>query len=132
MDPVNHPEHYQKASIAVIIEPIQLAEMYDFCIGNAIKYILRAPYKGNEKQDLEKAKWYLNRVWLKFSNVSVIDLVHAYVKPNANLLDPFIINSFKLNNKYIKLLILNDDGWISRESIQATIDEITKYLESVV
>lgn len=132
MDPVNHPEHYQKASIAVIIEPIQLAEMYDFCIGNAIKYILRAPYKGNEKQDLEKAKWYLNRVWLKFSNVSVIDLVHAYIKPNANLTDPFIINSFKLNNKYIKLLILNDDGWISRESIQATVDEITKYLESVV
>lgn len=86
MDLVNHPEHYQKASIAVIIEPIQLAEMYDFCIGNAIKYILRAPYKGNEKQDLEKAKWYLNRVWLKFSNVSVIDLVHAYIKPNANLL----------------------------------------------
>ena len=54
MDPVNHPEHYQKASIAVIIEPIQLAEMYDFCIGNAIKYILRAPYKGNEKQKSKK------------------------------------------------------------------------------
>ena len=132
MDPVNHPEHYQKASIAVIIEPIQLAEMYDFCIGNAIKYILRAPYKGNEKQDLEKAKWYLDRVWLKFDDLSIIDLTNAYIKPNANLLDPFIINSFKLNNKYIKLLILNDDGWISRESIQATIDEITKYLKSVV
>lgn len=132
MDPVNHPEHYQKASIAVIIEPIQLAEMYDFCIGNAIKYILRAPYKGNEKQDLEKAKWYLDRVWLKFFNLSIRDLIIDYIKPNANLLDPFIINSFKLNNKYIKLLILNDDGWISRESIQATIDEITKYLKSVV
>lgn len=132
MDPVNHPEHYQKASIAVIIEPIQLAEMYDFCIGNAIKYILRAPYKGNEKQDLEKAKWYLDRAWLKFSNLSIKVLTTDFIKPNANLLDTFIINSFKLNNKYIKLLILNDDGWINRESIQATANEITKYLKSVV
>ena len=132
MDPVNHPEHYQKASIAVIIEPIQLAEMYDFCIGNAIKYILRAPYKGNEKQDLEKAKWYLDRAWLKFFDLSAIDLTINYIKPNANLLDTFIINSFKLNNKYIRLLIIDDNGLISRESIEATTNEITKYLKSVV
>ena len=132
MDPVNHPEHYQKASIAVIIEPIQLAEMYDFCIGNAIKYILRAPYKGNEKQDLEKAKWYLDRAWLKFSKLSREYITTSYIMPNADLIDSFIINSYKLNNKYIKLLIANDDGWISRESIEATTAEITKYLKSVV
>ena len=106
--------------------------MYDFCIGNAIKYILRAPYKGNEKQDLEKAKWYLDRAWLKFFDLSAIDLTTSYIKPNANLLDTFIINSFKLNNKYIRLLIIDDNGLISRESIEATTNEITKYLKSVV
>ena len=47
MDQVNHPEHYVKASITINLEPIQLCECYDFCLGNAIKYILRAPYKGN-------------------------------------------------------------------------------------
>lgn len=61
MDPVNHPEHYAKASVTVNLEPIQLCECYDFCLGNAIKYILRAPYKGNTLQDMKKAKWYLER-----------------------------------------------------------------------
>ena len=32
-----------------------------FCLGNAIKYIWRADEKGNAVQDLEKAKWYLER-----------------------------------------------------------------------
>ena len=132
MDQVNHPEHYVKASITINLEPIQLCECYDFCLGNAIKYILRAPYKGNEKQDLEKAKWYLDRAWLKFFDLSAIDLTTSYIKPNANLLDTFIINSFKLNNKYIRLLIIDDNGLISRESIEATTNEITKYLKSVV
>lgn len=55
-----------------------------------------------------------DRAWLKFLNLSIKVLTTNFIKPNANLLDTFIINSFKLNNRYIKLLILNDDGWISR------------------
>jgi len=31
------------------------------CIGNAIKYILRHPYKGRPIEDLKKAVWYLNK-----------------------------------------------------------------------
>ena len=131
-DVVNHPKHYEDAAVLAKFEPIDLARRYSFAIGNAIKYILRAPYKGNEKQDLEKAKWYLDRAWLKFFDLSTIDLTINYIKPNANLLDTFIINSFKLNNKYIRLLILDDNGLISRESIEATTNEITKYLKSVV
>jgi hypothetical protein len=30
-------------------------------LGNAVKYISRADHKGNRKQDLEKAKWYIDR-----------------------------------------------------------------------
>ena len=58
-DPVSHPKHY--CSHPSGIETIQITEHLDFCLGNAIKYILRSPYKGNEVQDLEKAVWYLNR-----------------------------------------------------------------------
>ena len=55
---VNHPSHYQQG-----IEPIELIESWDlnFNLGNVIKYTLRAPYKENMIQDLEKAKWYLER-----------------------------------------------------------------------
>lgn len=56
-DLVNSPPHYTQYEHEVI----ELTENLNFCVGNACKYILRAPYKGNEKQDLEKALWYMER-----------------------------------------------------------------------
>ena len=32
-----------------------------FNLGNVIKYITRADHKGSKRQDLDKAKWYLDR-----------------------------------------------------------------------
>lgn len=58
-DPVNHPSHYTFGSIEVIdaIEDWKLG----YHLGNAVKYIARAGHKGNTLQDLEKARWYLDR-----------------------------------------------------------------------
>jgi hypothetical protein len=58
-DPVNSPKHYTDHSSG--IECIQVTEHMNFCLGNAIKYIWRAGLKGDAKQDLEKAKWYIER-----------------------------------------------------------------------
>ena len=57
-DMVNHPPHYQHG-----IEPIEFIESHNlnFCLGSAIKYIARAPYKGKELEDLKKAKWFIER-----------------------------------------------------------------------
>ena len=55
-DPVNHPSHYFHPSG---IEVIQLTRYESFLRGNILKYVLRAPYKGNELQDLKKAMQYL-------------------------------------------------------------------------
>jgi len=57
--PFNHPSHYQgqKYEVIDIIEDFEL----NFCLGNAIKYILRAGKKGDKKEDLRKAIWYLTR-----------------------------------------------------------------------
>lgn len=60
---VNHPEHYTKNGLEAI-DIIDAMDMsYDFCIGNVIKYIYRAGKKDKEKEieDLNKAKWYLDR-----------------------------------------------------------------------
>ena len=58
---VNNPEHYGgKENPYEAIKVIE-AHSLDFCLGNAVKYILRAGKKDNFKQDLEKAIWYLNR-----------------------------------------------------------------------
>lgn len=59
-DIINHPEHYTKGGIEVrdFIDSWKL----DFNSGNVIKYVVRAPYKGTELQDLKKAHNYLNHL----------------------------------------------------------------------
>jgi hypothetical protein len=50
---VNHPTHYTSHPSGV--ECIQVAEHFNFCLGNALKYIWRAGLKGDAVEDLEKA-----------------------------------------------------------------------------
>lgn len=58
---VDHPPHYGGADNPY--EAIKVIEAWDlgFCLGNTIKYIARAGKKGSELEDLEKARWYLDR-----------------------------------------------------------------------
>lgn len=59
-DVVNKPPHYTMGGI----------EVYDFISswdmsfpeGNVIKYVVRAPYKGQHVRDLKKARWYLDKL----------------------------------------------------------------------
>lgn len=53
--------HYNRCDV----EPIEIMqmyftpqEMYGFCKGNAVKYILRSRFKGHELQDMEKSLQY--------------------------------------------------------------------------
>jgi hypothetical protein len=57
-DAIN-PPHYQDHPSG--IQCIQITEHMNFCLGNAIKYIWRAGLKNNAIEDLEKARWYLDR-----------------------------------------------------------------------
>lgn len=60
-DAVNHPNHYGGADNPY--EAIKVVEAWDldFYLGNVIKYISRAGKKGEELEDLKKARWYLDR-----------------------------------------------------------------------
>lgn len=67
-DMVNSPNHYKQydsidGEVIDLIEEVERAYPLGlgYCIGNALKYILRAPFKGNMKQDLQKAIYYLER-----------------------------------------------------------------------
>ncbi|MDU4965013.1 DUF3310 domain-containing protein [Staphylococcus epidermidis] len=68
---VNHPSHYTYGDIEIIDFIEQVTKDYKpelaFAIGNAIKYISRANRK-NGKEDLDKARWYLNRVFEKWES----------------------------------------------------------------
>lgn len=61
---VDHPPHYNFGRIETIdyIEDcIGVDGCVDYCLGNAIKYVSRANYKGKFIEDLRKAVWYLNK-----------------------------------------------------------------------
>lgn len=64
-DNVNSPTHYNVGGIETIdfIE----AKNLGYHLGNVVKYITRADHKGNRKEDLLKAQWYLNREIEKFT-----------------------------------------------------------------
>ena len=62
---VNHPDHY--GGEENIYEAIKVIEAWDlgFHLGNVVKYISRAGKKtNNTREDLKKAKWYLERYLL--------------------------------------------------------------------
>jgi hypothetical protein len=66
VDNVNQPAHYKVGGIETIdfIEAKQL----NYHLGNVVKYIARADNKGNRKEDLLKAQWYLGREIEKFTS----------------------------------------------------------------
>lgn len=70
-DPVNHPDHYNYGEIEIIDFIDQVSEHYNpvvaVHIANAIKYLSRAPHK-NGKEDIEKARWYIERAYQKWSD----------------------------------------------------------------
>lgn len=67
-DQVNHPRHYNSHPSG--IECIDVVEHMPFNIGNAVKYLWRCGLKGDEIEDLKKARWYIEREIQKRTKVS--------------------------------------------------------------
>jgi hypothetical protein len=57
---INHPGYYGGDTTYEAIKIIEAWNM-GFSTGNALKYLIRAPYKAHELQDLRKAVWYIER-----------------------------------------------------------------------
>ena len=58
-DIIKKPAHYNfgKYEVIAVIEDWGVG----YHLGNVVKYVARAPHKGEELQDLKKALWYLQR-----------------------------------------------------------------------
>jgi len=63
-DPVNFPKHYNKGDIGCIdaIESCQGEGFKYYLQGSILKYMWRYQHKHNPIQDLEKAKWFINKL----------------------------------------------------------------------
>ena len=63
-DMVNHPPHYNQSGVECI-DAISAATGDNFQYylqGNIMKYLWRFDYKGKAVEDLNKAKWYLDKL----------------------------------------------------------------------
>lgn len=80
-DAVNHPPHYNAHPSGV--ECIDITEHMGFCLGNAVKYIWRADMKGDALEDLQKARWYIDRELERRRNTQLTDLEAAMRKTFA-------------------------------------------------
>lgn len=56
---VNHPKHYNAHPSGV--ECIDVIENFMGNLANAVKYLWRAGHKGDRREDLQKARWYVER-----------------------------------------------------------------------
>lgn len=66
-DKVNHPLHYTLGANGIeCIDAIKASmsgyEFRGYLKGNVMKYLWRYRLKGRDKEDLQKAQWYLNRL----------------------------------------------------------------------
>lgn len=64
---VEHPSHYHAESGYEVIDAVE-AWGLGFCLGNVIKYVARSGHKGNAREDLQKALWYLIRELSKYDD----------------------------------------------------------------
>ena len=66
-DRVSHPKHYTWLKDKCGVEVIDITRHMDFCLGCAVKYLLRAGHKTEQgytdkektTEDLRKAVWYI-------------------------------------------------------------------------
>lgn len=80
-DNVNHPAHYESQTSLECIDVMEIAfganAVGGFCLCNAFKYLWRYKHKAG-KEDLRKAKWYLDRFEVIESEYA--DTYESYVK----------------------------------------------------
>jgi hypothetical protein len=60
MNNVDRPAHYQSNNGVQVIDVIEHFGL-GFHLGNVVKYVIRAGRKGDVREDIQKAIWYLER-----------------------------------------------------------------------
>lgn len=122
IDLVNHPAHYEKCRI--VLEPVDLTECLPHALASAIEYILRSPYKGSEKIDLQKAIWWLNR----FRDNRHDESAYMFSSLTAAMMELFCSKCETLH-----LLVIKDGGmfFVTDGTINRTIEKLEKRIDEI-
>lgn len=109
-DAIN-PNHYKTESG---LECIEIAELFPYTQGNAIKYAWRAGQKDNLVQDLKKCEWYIDRAMSEDTSTLCFDaydkLQEKFFESNANYIIGLKVefNSYPLQSALISALVTDN------------------------
>lgn len=121
-DPIN-PTHYKTGTG---IECIEVAEVFPYSIGNAIKYAWRAGLKDDLLQDLLKCQWYIERACKRHDYATVDTSSRDYYTALYNAkehLDNLKEKTYTQQESLIDALVLLDLG-NARALIDRAITEV--------
>jgi hypothetical protein len=129
MDKVNNPKHYTTHPSG--IDCIQVVEHYDFCSGNAIKYVWRYNEKNNPVEDLKKGIWYVKRridmykkeIWPEFPKSTKQPEIQKLCKKY------YESESDELIKEAVKLLMLHKYSRSSVEDLKKAIEYIERKIK---
>lgn len=98
-DKINHPKHYCEGRE---YEPIDIIEEWGLGMhaGNAVKYISRAGRKGDAIEDLEKARWYVDRYIEKRDKffIRIWDCIRRWFVSEITLESCVVAKDWELND----------------------------------
>lgn len=133
VDNVNHPSHYETGKfecIDVMLETQGLETVLGFCKCNAFKYIYRSNFKGSEREDIEKAIWYLEK-YLELSRDGCED---KYIKCECG--DGSVILVKDKEDKKVKVpeadIVLKSEGSEAHYNQDGTLMCVKDNLEKIV
>jgi hypothetical protein len=86
-DPVNHPPHYGGDTVYEAIKVIEAWQL-GFRLGNVLKYIRRNGDKGDRLQNLQKARWYLDREIQHLETAALSDSMDRALEASTRTSDP--------------------------------------------
>ncbi len=119
-DMVNSPKHY--TGYSMVVEPIIICKELSFCIGNAVKYIVRAGLKGTPEKELEdykKAGYYIT--------AGVTESISETALQVFNI----VKDAFPEDKRHIIELLLNEDTMDAYVEVNKKIEELeNKFNES--
>lgn len=119
-DMVNSPKHY--TGYSMVVEPIIICKELSFCIGNAVKYIVRAGLKGTPEKELEdykKAGYYITAGATESISETALQVFNI------------VKDAFPEDKRHIIELLLNEDTMDAYVEVNKKIEELeNKFNES--
>lgn len=112
-DMVNSPKHY--TGYSMVVEPIIICKELSFCIGNAVKYIVRAGLKGapeKELEDYKKAGYYITAGATESISETALQVFNI------------VKDAFPDDKRHIIELLLNEDTMDAYVEVNKKIEEL--------